>query len=306
MVDAQNSGARGMVFDIQRYSIHDGPGIRTLIFLKGCPLRCLWCANPESWSPEPQLFYVHSKCIHCGECVRTAPNNGITMDEQGELKINFPLLNKNDFAWVKNCPTGALQVKGRSMTTDEVFQTVLRDEIFYRQSGGGITLSGGEPLLQTDFAKDLLLRARQDVVSTVIETSGGIPLDTLLTFIHYVDLFLYDFKIFDNDKHLQYTGLSNNSIKENLKALIKERAEVLVRMPLIPGINDSSDDMKKTLDYLKDIGVKRFTVLPYHQYGSGKYVSIGGSYSLAALSPPDKALVETLKNQLAEAGFSME
>jgi pyruvate formate lyase activating enzyme len=227
------------------------------------------------------------------------------MDKRGDLKIDFSLLNKRDFAWVKSCPTRALQVKGCSMTTDEVFKTVMRDEIFYRQSGGGITLSGGEPLLQVNFAKNLLLRAHQEVISTVVETSGGVSLKTLLAVMQYVDLFLYDFKIFDNDKHLQYTGVSNNSIKKNLKTLIKEGANILVRMPLIPGINDSSDDMKKTLDYLKNIGVKRFTILPYHQYGTGKYVSIGASYSLMALSPPDKALIEKLKNQITGAGFSI-
>lgn len=206
---------RAMIFDIQRYSIHDGPGIRTLVFLKGCPLRCLWCANPESWLPTPQLFYRPVICIHCGECVRAAPDKGITIEENGcELHINFTLLNKTDLFWVKTCPTGALNIKGISMSVKEVFAIIMRDEIFYRQSGGGITLSGGEPLAQPEFAKALLLEARRNTISTAVETSGEVPLETILAISHYVDLFLYDFKIFDEEKHYRYTGNSNRNIKK--------------------------------------------------------------------------------------------
>ncbi|MDR2020266.1 MAG: glycyl-radical enzyme activating protein [Treponema sp.] len=296
-----------MVFDIQRYSIHDGPGIRTLVFLKGCPLQCLWCANPESWLPKPQLFYRPAVCIHCGECVKAAPDKGITMDgEGGELRINFASLNKRDLSWTKACPTGALNIKGVSMSVNEVFTIVMRDEIFYRQSGGGITLSGGEPLAQPEFAKALLLEARRNLISAAVETSGEVPLETILAVSHYADFFLYDVKIFDEEKHCRYTGSSNRNIKENLSALAGTGAEILVRMPLIPGVNDSPEDLQKILDYLRGIGVTRFTILPYHQYGSGKYASIGMAYALSALSPPENAAIERLKNQIAEAGFSQE
>jgi pyruvate formate lyase activating enzyme len=294
----------GVVFDIQRYSVHDGPGIRTLVFLKGCPLRCLWCANPESWLPGPQLFYRSARCIHCGECVKAAPDKGVTMDGEGALRINFAALNKTDLSWVKACPAGALSVKGKSMSVDEVFTAVMRDEIFYRQSGGGVTLSGGEPLAQTEFAKALLLRARRNTLSTAVETSGELPLERLLAVSHYTDLFLYDFKIFDEEKHLRYTGRSNRDIKKNLSALAGEGAEILVRMPLIPGVNDG--DLQKTLDYLRGIGVKRFTVLPYHNYGSGKYASLGMSYALPGLNPPEPAAVAEMRSQIAGAGFSQE
>jgi pyruvate formate lyase activating enzyme len=299
------TGIRGMVFDIQRYSIHDGPGIRTLVFLKGCPLQCLWCANPESWLPGPQLFYRPAACVHCGECAQAAPDKGIAMDgEGGELRINFALLNKRDLSWVKACPTGALAVKGLSMSVSEVFAALMRDEIFYRQSGGGITLSGGEPLAQPEFAKALLLEARRNTISTAVETSGELPLETMLAVSHYADLFLYDFKIFDEEKHRRYTGRSNRGIKENLSALAGTGAEILVRMPLIPGVNDSPEDIQKTLDYLRRIGVKRFTILPYHPYGSGKYASIGMTYALSALNPPETAALETLRSRIAAEGFS--
>jgi pyruvate formate lyase activating enzyme len=227
-------------------------------------------------------------------------------EERGGLRINFTDLNKTDLLWVKACPTGALYVKGESMSVSEVFVLVMRDEIFYRQSGGGITLSGGEPLAQPEFAKALLAEAHRNTISTAVETSGEIPLATILAVSHYVDLFLYDFKIFDEEEHYRYTGSSNRNIKENLSALAGMGSEILVRMPLIPGVNDSPEDMRKTLHYLHEIGVKRFTVLPYHPYGSGKYASTGMPYALSALNPPENTVVESLKSQIIEAGFSWE
>jgi pyruvate formate lyase activating enzyme len=239
--------------------------------------------------------------------VRAAPDNGINVDEEGGgLRINFALLNKTDLLWVKVCPTGALNIKGVSMSVKEVFAIVMRDEIFYRQSGGGITLSGGEPLVQSEFALALLREAHRNTISTAVETSGEFPLETLLMVSRYIDLFLYDFKIFDEEKHYRYTGNSNRNIKKNLSALAGTGAEILVRMPLIPGVNDSPEDMQKTLDYLRGIGIKRFTILPYHQYGSGKYASIGIPYALSALNPPENTVVESLRSQIAETGFSQE
>jgi pyruvate formate lyase activating enzyme len=226
------------------------------------------------------------------------------MDEEGgELRINFANLNKTDLFWTKACPTGALTIKGVSMSVNEVFAIVMQDEIFYRQSSGGITLSGGEPLAQPEFAKALLLEARRNTISTAVETSGELPLETILAVSHYTDLFLYDFKIFDEEKHYRYTGNSNRNIKKNLSALAGMGVEIFVRMPLIPGINDSPEDIQKTLDYLRRIGIKRFTILPYHQYGSGKYASIGIPYPLSTLNPPEDVAIERLKSQIAEAGF---
>jgi pyruvate formate lyase activating enzyme len=239
--------------------------------------------------------------------VKVAPDNGISMDEkEGGLHINFANLNKTDLLWVKACPTGALYIKGEYMSVSKVFAMIMRDEIFYRQSGGGVTLSGGEPLAQPEFAKALLLEARRNTISTAVETSGKLPLAAILAVAQYVDLFLYDFKIFDEEKHCLYTGDSNRNIKKNLSVLAGTGSEILVRMPLIPGINDSPEDMRKTLDYLWGIGVKRFTILPYHPYGSGKYASIGIPYALSTLNPPENTIVETLRNQIAEAGFSQE
>ena len=299
--------AKGIVFDIQRFSIHDGPGIRTVIFLKGCPLGCKWCSNPESLLPEPQLFYHKSKCILCGKCVQEAKTGGITLSANGSLDIDFKVLNRQDLSWIRNvCPTGALSIKGIIMTAEDVFLTVMKDEIYYRKDSGGITLSGGEPLMQAEFAEALLLKARQNLISTAVETSGYIKNETLLSIMQYTDLFLYDFKIFDDDLHRSYTGVSNEIIKANLRSLAAKGTEILVRMPIIPMLNDGDDMIERTLSFLRSIGIKRFTVLPYHQYGSGKYLSIGSSYTLNHICPPGSDTVERILARISSAGFRLE
>ena len=298
----------GIVFDIQRYSIHDGPGIRTVVFLKGCPLRCLWCANPESLCTAPQLYYAHTKCVHCGACVAAAPGGAITMDADRALHIDFDALNAHgDFGWVSACPTGALSVKGQAMTAGEVMDVVLRDEPFYRASqNGGLTLSGGEPLLQADFALALLQRAKACVLSTAVETTGNVPFETLERVLPYTDLFLYDMKQADNEKHKACTGVPNTRIIENLKRLAGRGANILVRTPLIPGHNDSDEDLAAMLALLKDAGVAKYALLPFHQYGSGKYASTGAAYTLGHLTPPSEERVAALRQTIADQGFTSD
>jgi pyruvate formate lyase activating enzyme len=296
--------AGGVVFDIQRYSIHDGPGIRTMIFLKGCPLNCKWCSNPESSRPEPQLFYQISKCVLCRKCVQKAKNSGIQLSPNGNLEIDYSIMNKQDLSWIAEvCPTGALSVKGAMMTAEDVFNIVMKDEIYFRQSNGGITLSGGEPLMQAGFAEALLVKAHRNMISTAIETSGYIQTKTLLSIAPYTDLFLYDFKLIDDDLHRIYTGVSNEIIKDNLKTLANKGAEILVRMPIIPSVNDNDDIIERTLDFLKSIGVYRFTVLPYHQLGIGKYSSIGSTYTLNNILPPGSDTIESIMAKITGAGF---
>jgi pyruvate formate lyase activating enzyme len=292
--------AKGMVFDIQRYSIHDGPGIRTMIFLKGCPLQCLWCCNPESWLPESQLFYSKSKCILCGSCIQKAPVGTISVNAE-ELDINFPTLNSKDLSWTKDCPTGALSIKGKWMTVDEIFSIIMKDEIYYRTSGGGITLSGGEPLMQATFSHALLEEACRNNISTAIETSGYIKTETLLSVIPLTDLFLYDFKLFDDNEHRRYTGVGNKTIKANLEMLAGKGAEILVRMPLIPEVNDDEDHLRQTMDYLLSIGIQRFTILPYHQYGIAKFKSIGSTYTFPPVNPLEEDAIEKIKLKIADA-----
>lgn len=293
---------KGMVFDIQRYSLHDGPGIRTIIFLKGCPLRCKWCSNPESQHTGPQLFFTKSRCIRCGHCVESCTNNEVTMTKDG-IKVNWDAVDNENLEWARVCPTEALSVKGEWMTVEEAFNEVIKDEVFYRQSGGGVTLSGGEPLLQSQFALELLKRVHEEGISTAVETTGAVSKEVLFAVMPYVDLFLYDFKHCDDEAHVKYIGASNNLIKSNLKALSEAGADIMVRTPLIPGVNDSKECIKEIMRILKAYGIKKYALLPFHQYGSGKYESIGMSYELKELSAHDSKYVEGLREMIEKDGF---
>jgi len=293
---------KGLVFDIQRYSLHDGPGIRTIIFLKGCPLKCKWCSNPESQQTGPQLFFTKSRCIRCGLCVKSCPNNEVVMTKDG-IRVNWDAVDNTNLQWTKACPTGALSIKGEWMTVEEAFYEIMKDEVFFRQSGGGVTLSGGEPLMQSQFAFELLKKVQEEGISTAVETTGAVQKEVLLAVAPYVDLFLYDFKHCDNDAHIKYIGASNTLIKSNLKALAEAGADIMVRTPLIPGINDSKECIAGIMGTLKSFGIKKFSLLPFHQYGSGKYESIGACYELKGLSVPDSEHVESLKNMIEKEGF---
>lgn len=299
-----NAVRTATVFDIQKYSIHDGPGIRTVVFFKGCPLRCKWCANPESWSAAPQLFYVASRCVGCGACHAAAPKGMVAWKAGEHPSFDFGAANAGKLDWPVACMTGALQVKGAAMTVEEILAIVMQDEIFYRQSGGGVTLSGGEPLMQAQAAVALLGALRERNIHTAVETTGYVPEETLLRTLPLVDLFLYDFKTLDSDKHRRCTGVDNARIRTNLRLLLERGAHVVVRMPLIPGVNDDAEEMRRTVAYLKELGVTRFALLPFHQLGRGKYASIGQPYALSELAPPDEAHVEALQKMIAAAGLS--
>lgn len=291
----------GNVFDIQRYSIHDGQGIRTVVFLKGCPLRCKWCSNPESWKAEPQLFYVRSRCIDCKTCVAVCQNREV--EENGSsIKINWENC-KGDYGWVEECPTGALCVKGRRMSAEEVMEEIRRDRIFYEYSGGGVTFSGGEPLLQEEFVLELLKTCREEGISTAVETSGSVSEETLRRVLPFVDLFLYDLKMMNSVKHKEWTGQDNKRILKNLKMLAEEGADITVRTPMIPGVNDSEEELLDIMEYLRACGIQKYSILPFHQYGSGKYESIGIPYELAWLGVHRGEAMNKRKAFISEQGF---
>lgn len=269
-----DSEVRGVIFDIQRFSLHDGPGIRTNVFLKGCPLDCLWCHNPESKDPKPEIAYYSDKCVLCGACAVVCPEKsqrleggGHTFTRQGCTRCG---------ACVEACVTGALTIIGRSISAGEALEEVKKDEAFYRNSGGGMTVSGGEPFFQSGFALALLRLARENGLHTCVETSGAAPFAILREAAATTDLFLYDFKETVTEKHRSFTGVSNRVIVENLERLDGLGARTILRCPVIPGCNDREEHFRGIgalagrLRNLEGIEIE-----PYHPLGISKALSIG-------------------------------
>ncbi len=265
----------GRVFDIQRFSIHDGPGIRTTVFLKGCPLRCLWCHNPEGIRREPLLSFALDKCIACGTCVDTCPNQAHVMDPQkGHVFLRERCQACGKCAEL--CPTRALELVGRDVSCDEVLDQVLRDRLFYEASGGGVTLSGGEPLLQIEFAEALLRGASEAGVHTAVETCGHVSFARLARVAPHTDLFLYDVKETDDALHRKFTGVPGRRILDNLRALHDAGASVLVRLPIVPGLNDREGHFREVARIVRPLsGLLGVEVLPYHSLGIGKRPRFG-------------------------------
>jgi pyruvate formate lyase activating enzyme len=270
----------GVVFNIQRYSIHDGPGIRTTVFLKGCPLDCWWCHNPESRSAKPEVLVVEGRCIRCGACTTACPR-----PSGGEFQESARCTRCG--ACVAACPTGARQLVGQRMTVAEVLAEVLKDRMFYDDSRGGVTISGGEPLMQPLFLMELLAECRRERVHVALDTAGFAAWETLAEVAALVDLFLYDLKLLDDAEHERYTGVSNGSILENLVALGGVHNQIWVRIPLIPGVNDEPTHLEAMARFVADVaGVHRVCLLPYHKAGIHKAQRCGCTPRLDDTSHP--------------------
>ena len=328
----------GLVLNIQRYCVHDGPGIRTTVFLKGCPLNCWWCHNPESQAAAAEITVSESRCVRCGQCAAVCPQGvpspflsrmktaGVTVTVPAEALT--PALSQREREGVKTrpqrdeieepagarcthcgacvaaCPSGARQDLGRRMTVPEVLEEVLRDRVFYDESGGGVTLSGGEPLLQGEFVAALLQACRAADLHTALDTCGFAPRETLLGLAPWVDLFLYDLKAWDDAVHRQHTGVSNAAILDNLAALAATHDNIWVRVPVIPGINDAADQWEAAAGFVASLpGVRQVNLLPYHALGTHKAFRGETAAAPRDVAPVDPLRLECAANIFRAAGL---
>jgi len=267
-----------IIFDIQRNSFVDGPGVRTTVFFKGCNLRCLWCHNPESQSCAAQMLFYRDKCINCGKCKEVCKEESCTLCGKCTLY----------------CPVDARKVCGKAYTADAVLYEVLQDEPYYDRSGGGVTFSGGECMLQIDFLAEILEKCSQNGIHTAVDTAGCVPFESFERILPFTDLFLYDVKIFDGHKHKRYTGADNTLILENLKKLCRAGANIIVRIPVIPGVNDTKKDMMQIKAFLSSCGrIEKVELLPYHVLGEHKYAALGRE--TAKFNVPCREAMDELK-----------
>lgn len=294
----------GLVFQIKRGAIHDGPGIRSTVFLKGCPLDCRWCHNPEGKSSEPVLAFVGQRCIGCGACVAACPTGAIAM--RGDVPETDRSRCTTCGRCTGVCPTGAREVLGRALTVAELLAELNRDRPFYEASGGGVTFSGGEPLSQPDFLFAALEACRDRGLHTAVDTSGYAPQELILRAARLADLFLYDLKDMDPGRHREATGVPLEPILANLRALDSAGATIWIRIPLIPGFNDDAETVAAYIAFLSHLkGKYPVFLLPYHPVGEEKYRRLGLTYPLAGLQPPPADRVEGVKAAFVAAGFQV-
>jgi len=295
---------RGVVFDIQRYSLHDGPGLRTNVFLKGCALSCMWCSNPESLLPSPQVAFFSKNCFLCGDCLPVCEPNAIRL-ENNELRWNVNICNHCGLC-AAVCPARAFKMIGQEITAGEVIAEVLRDAAFFA-GGGGLTLSGGEPALQPDFSAALLELAKTEGLHTSIETCGAVPWNCYTALLPYLDFLLFDIKHINPKIHAQYTGRENSQILENARLAANSGIEMVVRVPLIPGFNDQVTVLLDIANFVISLGtVKEIHLLPYHTLGKAKYKALEKPYLLDSTPPMPVSQAEQLAGTLRQIGLAIK
>ncbi len=282
-IDGECLLQRGIVFDIQHYAMHDGPGIRTVVFLKGCPLECRWCCNPESQSFAPELRHSSARCLACFACVRACPKGAIQAGD------GMPLLDRTACRGcvapcVDACPASALTLVGEWIDSERVMASVAADKAFYDNSGGGVTFSGGEPFAQTTFLEDLLNRSKLIGIHTAVETCGHADPRAFVRCEPLIDLYFFDLKVMDQGRHKKLTGRSNSVILENFRSLAaKAHSKLVVRVPLVPGCTDDAENLKDIAAFLCSLGISKVQLMPYHTLGVHKYASFGRNYGLAEI-----------------------
>ena len=288
------------IFNIQKFSVHDGPGIRTTIFFKGCPLKCAWCHNPESQKREMEILYDKSKCTMCGTCVKECKNGAISIIDN-KLTTNMDKCTFNGDCTIC-CINTSRQIAGKEYSVDEVVKEVLKDRVFYKNSKGGATLSGGEPLIYPDFVEALLKKLKEENIHTALDTCGAVDFKVLERVSKYTDLFLYDLKLINEKKHIEFTVLSNKVIIDNLVKLSKIHKNINLRIPLIDGINDDDDNIRGILKLIKNTNIKKVNLLPYHNIALHKYEKLARDYNNNMKRPSDEKL-DTVRKTFEKDGY---
>lgn len=275
-----------LIFDIKRYAINDGPGIRITFFFKGCPLNCIWCHNPESITREVQKLYSKTKCIGAQKCTEICPNNALVLSKDGII-TDYSKCNLCGLC-AEACPTKAIEMSGRKITADEVIKKIENERLFFEESGGGVTFSGGEPLMHSDFLLPILQELGKRNIHRVIDTCGFANRNILENIAAETDLFLFDLKLLDSDEHLKFTGQRNEIILENLQWLSKNGSEIIIRIPLIKGVNANIESITKMAEFISKLegDKKKVNLLIYHDIAKMKYEKLGGSYNPENLSTP--------------------
>ncbi len=309
MVNPDNKQIRtgtptGNIFDIQRFSVNDGPGIRTTVFFKGCPLTCLWCDNPESQSAKPQLLHFESSCARCLRCVSACPNGANSVTAAGTIAINRDLC-QGCGECVAVCHYSARSISGQMMTFDEVFETVKQDELFYRNSGGGVTASGGEPTRQPAFLYSLFERCQRLGYQTTLDTCGDVSWDVLQPILDVTNLVYFDLKQMDQGEHSRLTGVSNELILENAVRISDLGKPMVIRLPMIKGLNDSPGNIAAVSAFIRKLNIVRVDILPLHHLGKHKYERLGLCYALGDVPPHTEAEVEMLINNFNASGITV-
>jgi len=298
---------KGLIHKIERFSLHDGPGIRTLVVMKGCPLRCRWCSSPYTQSPNPEILHIKARCQGCGRCIAVCKNRAIVSDAVDAPVKTDRTLCRGCGACAATCPNRARELSGRYCSAEELFREVEKDAAFYRRSGGGITVGGGEPTLQAVFVGEFLSLCRSHFFHTAMETCALTAWEALEPLLSCLDLVYIDLKHMAGDRHREWTGASNILILENIERAAKIRPLIL-RVPVVPGFNDSVENISETAGFAKNLGgnLLRLELLPYHRYGIHKYGELDRAYTMESMEPPSDGHMAELRDIVRSAGIHCE
>lgn len=298
-------GMEGLIFDIKKFAVHDGPGIRTTLFMKGCPLRCVWCHNPEGISPRPEIVFFGQKCIGCKRCFEACPTGALSF--KGGVRVYERASCALCGRCTEACYAEAQVMEGRIITVEDALAEIEKDRPFYENSSGGVTVSGGEPLAQKAFVGELLRRCQERGIHTALDTCGLAPWEDLREVAACADLVLFDLKVMDASKHERFTGVGNALILENLRRLDQEKPPLWIRIPVVPGHTDSRDNMEAIAEFLADLGsIQYVELLPYHRLGESKYARLDRPYPLSAIRPPGEEKLRELEDCLRLHGLPVK